>query len=98
MIRSAKMNATTPPKLIPPVHSTTARGTFPIEQTKLIRRRAVRPAAPRIAAAVGLSVRKNCCQNASGTHAPIAPAINSPATRSLQIAAHSMTNTCDTDV
>src|ERR1700712_5119086 len=35
MIRSAKMNATTPPKLIPPFHSTAASGTLPIEQTKL---------------------------------------------------------------
>ena len=35
MMRSAKMNATTPPKLIPPFHSTPARGTLPIEQTKL---------------------------------------------------------------
>ena len=33
MIRSAKMNASTPPKLIPPFHSTAARGTLPIEQT-----------------------------------------------------------------
>ena len=33
MIRSAKMKATTPPKLIPPFHSTTASGTLPIEQT-----------------------------------------------------------------
>ena len=37
MIRSAKMNATTPPKLIPPFHSTAASGTLPIEQTKLSR-------------------------------------------------------------
>ena len=35
MIRSAKMNAITPPKLIPPFQSTAASGTFPIEQTKL---------------------------------------------------------------
>jgi hypothetical protein len=33
--RSAKSNATTPPKLIPPFHSTAASGTLPIEQTKL---------------------------------------------------------------
>jgi hypothetical protein len=33
MIRSAKMNAATPPKLIPPFHSTAATGTFPIEHT-----------------------------------------------------------------
>ena len=32
MIRSAKMNATTPPKLIPPFQSTTASGTLPTEQ------------------------------------------------------------------
>src|ERR1700753_3209064 len=32
--RSAKMNATTPPKLMPPFHSTAANGTLPIEQTK----------------------------------------------------------------
>jgi hypothetical protein len=35
MIKSAKMNAATPPKLIPPFHSTAASGTFPMEQTKL---------------------------------------------------------------
>ena len=34
MMRSAKMNATTPPKLMPPFHSTTASGTLPTEQTK----------------------------------------------------------------
>src|SRR5215472_17401217 len=33
-IRSAKMNAITPPKLIPPFHSTAASGTFPTEQTR----------------------------------------------------------------
>ena len=33
MIRSAKMNDTTPPKLIPPFHSTAASGTFPMEHT-----------------------------------------------------------------
>src|SRR5215472_6568765 len=36
MIRSAKMKLITPPKLIPPFHSTAASGTFPTEQTKLI--------------------------------------------------------------
>ena len=36
MIRSAKMKAITPPKLIPPFQSTAASGTFPTEQTKLI--------------------------------------------------------------
>jgi hypothetical protein len=32
-MRSAKMNAITPPKLIPPFQSTAAKGTLPIEQT-----------------------------------------------------------------
>src|SRR6266496_2276724 len=35
MIKSAKMKLITPPKLMPPFHSTAASGTFPIEQTKL---------------------------------------------------------------
>ena len=35
-MRSAKMNAITPPKLMPPFHSAAAIGTFPIEQTKLM--------------------------------------------------------------
>ena len=35
MMRSAKMNEITPPKLIPPFQSTAARGTLPTEQTKL---------------------------------------------------------------
>src|SRR4051812_14106028 len=34
MIKSAKMKASTPPKLMTPVHSTAAIGTLPIEQTK----------------------------------------------------------------
>ncbi len=35
MIRSAKMNAMTPPKAIPPFQRDAARGTLPMEQTKL---------------------------------------------------------------
>ena len=35
-MRSAKMKAITPPKLMPPDHSAAARGTLPIEQTKLM--------------------------------------------------------------
>jgi hypothetical protein len=34
-IRSAKMKAITPAKLMPPLHSTAASGTLPTEQTKL---------------------------------------------------------------
>ena len=36
MIRSAKMNEITPPKEMPPAHNDAARGTLPIEQTKLM--------------------------------------------------------------
>ena len=36
MIRSAKRNAITPPNEIPPCHSAAARGTLPMEQTKLM--------------------------------------------------------------
>ena len=46
MIRSAKMNAITPPKLIPPFHSTAASGTLPIEQTNETIATSGRPAAP----------------------------------------------------
>ena len=59
MIRSAKMNATTPPKLMPPFHSTAASGTLPIEQTNASdrdQRADERP--PQLAASVGWSVRK----------------------------------------
>ena len=53
---------------------------------------------PQIAARPGWLVKKKLCQNVSGTHAAIAPAMNNPSTRSRRIANHSMTNTCDTDV
>src|ERR1700731_195521 len=41
---------------------------------------------------------KKLCQNDSGTHAAIAPAISKPMIKSRRIAAHSMTKTCDTAV
>src|SRR5665647_2848775 len=96
--RSAKMNEVTPPKLMPPLHSTTARGTLPIEHTKLSMATIGPISGPQIAESNGCPSRNSPCQNASGTHAPIAPAISRPATRSFQIAAHSITNTCATDV
>ena len=37
-MRSAKMNEITPPNEIPPFQRAAARGTFPIEQTKLMTR------------------------------------------------------------
>nr|WP_261574624.1 hypothetical protein [Frankia gtarii] len=92
MIRSAKMNATTPPKLIPPFQSTAASGTFPIEQTNVTTAMRGPMIGPQIFAASGWPVRNRCCQKRSGIHAPAAPAISSPITRSRRIAAHSITN------
>jgi hypothetical protein len=75
MIRSAKMNAMTPRKLIPPCHSTSASGTFPIEQTKPSTEMTGPITGPHSLAASGWPVRNRRCQNESGTHAPTAPAI-----------------------
>ena len=92
------MNATTPPKLIPPFHSTAARGTFPMEQTNDTIATTGPTIGPQIADHVGSSARKKFSQNAFGTHAAMAPAMSRPIIRSRRIAAHSMTNTCETDV
>ena len=91
MIRSAKMNARTPPKLIPPFQSTAASGTFPTEQTKLIMATSGPISGPQSFAAVGWSVRNRPCQKESGTQAASAPAIRSPTTMSRPIATQSMT-------
>ena len=69
MIRSAKMKATTPPKLMPPFHSTTASGTFPIEQTNETMATTGPMSGPQIFAASGWPVMKNACQKLSGTQA-----------------------------
>ncbi len=98
MIRSAKMNATTPPKLIPPFHSTAASGTLPIEQTKLSREITGPMTGPHSRAAKGWPVRNRCRQNVSGTHAPMAPAISRPPATSRMTAAHSITKMWLTDV
>ncbi len=88
MIRSAKMKATTPPKLIPPFHTTTASGTFPIEQTNETMATTGPMSGPHTFAASGWPVMKNDCQNWSGTQAAMAPATTRPMTRSRMIAAH----------
>ena len=59
MIRSPKMKAITPPKLIPPFQSTAASGTFPTEQTKLIIATSGPITGPQNFAAVGWSTRKS---------------------------------------
>jgi len=57
------------PKLIPPFHSTTASGTFPIEHTKLSIATIGPTIGPHTAAATGCALKKNPCQNESGTQA-----------------------------
>src|SRR5262249_58553262 len=92
-IRSAKMKAITPPKLIPPLQSTAASGTLPMEQTKLTIATNGPTSGPIIFATVGLLVKKNAFQNESGTQAASAPAISSPSAISTQTEAQSITNT-----
>src|SRR5664280_712492 len=91
MIRSAKMKLITPPKLIPPFHSTAASGTLPIEQTKVTTATAGPMIGPQTFASSGWPVRNSRCQKLSGIQAPAAPAINRPRTRSRRIAAHPIT-------
>src|SRR3974377_1834391 len=92
------MKAMTPPKLMPPFHSTAANGTLPIEQTKDTIATMGPTSGPHSADQPGWSAKKKLCQNLSGTQAAMAPAINRPKTRSRRIANHSMTNTCETEV
>src|SRR5262249_61277325 len=89
MIRSAKMNATTPPKLMPPFQSTAASGTLPIEQTKLSTEITGPMSGPHSLAASGSPVRNRCCQKVLGTQALTAPAISRQMTTSRLDAAPS---------
>src|SRR4029077_2263520 len=95
MSRSAKMKLITPPKLMPPFQSTTARGTFPTEQTKL----SIEMTGPinglQYPFNVGLLVRKNACHQAFGTHAASAPAIKKPNPMSTYRAFRSMKKVCE---
>ena len=92
MIRSAKMNATTPPKLIPPFHSTAASGTFPIEQTnESIATSGPIDRPPDLREHWVVDQEERSARTISGTHAASAPAISRPATMSLQIDAQSIT-------
>ena len=78
MIRSAKMKLMTPPKLMPPFHNTTARGTLPTEQTKLSIEITGPISGPQNWFSAGLLVRKNACHQLFGTQAARAPAIRKP--------------------
>ena len=91
MIRSAKMNAITPPKLIPPFHSTAASGTLPIEHTNESTATSGPISGPQMVASTPWCWRNRPCQNEFGTHAARAPAMSRPPTTSIQTAAQSMT-------
>src|ERR1700693_2505915 len=91
MIRSAKMKLTTPPKLMPPLHKTAAKGTLPTEQTKLKIDTNGPTSGPSILAMVGLLEKKNAFQNELGTQAAKAPAMSSPSTISTHTEAQSIT-------
>src|SRR3989442_15289628 len=84
MIRSAKINAITPPKLMPPFHKTAASGTLPTDQTKLSREITGPISGPQISERTGWLVRKNPCQNDAGTQTASAPAMTSPSPLSVQ--------------
>src|SRR5207237_9183095 len=89
-IKSAKMNAMTPPKLMPLFHSTAASGTFPTEQTNEMTATSGPTSGPQTSAKVGLPVKKNDRQNPLGTQAASAPAISTPPATSRHPAAHAL--------
>src|SRR5205807_6508434 len=90
-MRSAKTNDATPPKLIPPFHSTAASGTFPIEHTNENMATTGPTRGPHSFATSGWCTKKKLRQNESGTHAASAPAISSPPNTSIHTEAQSMT-------
>src|SRR6202790_5109153 len=90
-IRAAKMNASAPPKLMPPFHSTAASGIFPTEHTNEITATSGPTIGPHSVASSGWSTPKNDCQNSTGTHAASAPAINRPPAMSSHTEAQSIT-------
>src|SRR5258708_39333752 len=90
-IRSANRKATTPPKLIPPLHSTAASGTLPTEQTKEITATIGPISGPTTLDHTGSCDRNRLVQNAYGTQAASAPAISRPPTISIHMLAQSIT-------
>src|SRR5579883_1326125 len=90
-IRSAKINAITPPKVLPPFQRTAASGTFPTEQTNEMMATIGPTNGPQNLAKVGCEVRKNELQNPRGTQAASAPAMNKPPATSFQTETQSIT-------
>ncbi len=83
MIRSAKMKAITPPKVMPPRHRTAARGTLPTEQTKLTTATSGPISAPHTSERKPWPWRNRLDHAELGTHDPSAPAMRNPRTRSI---------------
>src|SRR6266568_8284668 len=96
-IRSAKMKAITPPKLLPPFQRTAASGTFPIEQTNETIATSGPTIGPHNFDQTGCLVRKNLFQNGIGTHAASAPAIRRPPAMSFQTASLTSSLNCNSD-
>ena len=84
------MKLITPPKLMPPLHRTTARGMLPTEQTKLSMAMTGPMIGPHNAAIVGSRETKSACQKPLGTQAARAPAMRKPSTTSWATLATSM--------
>ena len=92
MIRSAKMNAITPPKLMPPFHSTAASGTLPIEQTKLTTATSGPTSGPQTWPAVGWSLEEEALPERVRHPGGERPGDQQTDDHVPQTAAHSMTN------
>src|SRR5579871_6764099 len=90
-IRSAKMNAITPPKLMPPFQSTAASGMLPTEQTNDSTAIIGPSTGPQNLAHSGWDVRKIFGHQSIGTQAASAPAMSSPPAMSIQTDTQSIT-------
>src|SRR5579884_4470176 len=86
------MKASTPPKLLPPFHSTAASGTFPTEHTNDRTATTGPTNGLQKIVSLGCEVRKNACQPSFGTKTASTPASSKPPAMSFQIDTQSMTN------
>ena len=84
IIRSPKINAMTPPKLMPPFHKTAASGALPIEQVNDATAISGPIMGPRNFATVGSVLKNSVCHNSVGTSAPSVPEISRPTMISFQ--------------
>ena len=99
MMRSAKMNATTPPKLIPPFHSTAAKRDVAdrADEAEQAHHRAdERP--PHLGHAPDGRRRRSAARSSTAPTPPSAPATSRPMTMSRITAAHSMTKMWEIEV